>query len=123
MAGNIDFIMLERKIGQEAVLKIRAGFKAALRNAVKVEGASKKATVVSKYKEGRLDRLTFIAPDYIYKQNFGFEGKKSNGVNMRLKATHVVQEAIQNSGALNELAEKLADLRGTEILTQINFEK
>jgi len=123
MAGNIDFIMLERQIGQEAVLKIRAGFKSAIRNAVNVEGASKKASVVSKYKDGRLDRLTFIAPDYIYKQNFGFEGDKSNGVRMRLKATQVIQKALQDSNALNDLAEKLADLRGTEILTKINFEK
>ena len=123
MAGNIDSIMLERQIGKQAAAKLKTAFKRAIKNAVDVsdDGEAKNATVTTKYKSGRLDRLTFVAADYIYKQNFGFEGTKKNGITMRLNATDVLQKAINESNVLEDLADQITDLRGESVIAEINL--
>jgi len=121
MAGTFDILARERQIGNEAVTTLRTDFKEVLSRAINISGASKKSTVRSRFRDGRLDRLTFVAPDYVFKQNFGFEGQKKNGVNMRLKATDVLNKALQKSGVLVNLADDLAELRAEEIMVKMNF--
>lgn len=123
MTGRVDLYMLEKKAGKEAADILKAAFKREIKTAVKVtdDGQAKKATVTAKYKRERLDRLTFNAPDYIFKQNFGFEGSKKNGVTMRLKATDVLGKAIDGSQVLETLADTITDLRAEEVITAINF--
>lgn len=121
MASSVDIYMLEKKIGNEAAVKLRSAFKSAIRNTVNVRGESKNATVRSRFKDNRLDRISFVAPHYIFKQHYGFEGTKKNGVNMRLKATNVLNKALQSSGILDNLATDLSNLRAEEVLTNISF--
>lgn len=123
MAGAIDTYALEKQVGAQAVSKLRAAFKSAIRSAVKVSGDSRKATVTSRYKRQRLDRITFFAPHYILKQNYGFEGKKSNGIMMRLQATEVLSKAIESSNVLETLADDISNIRAEEVITRINFLK
>lgn len=121
MAGTLELQALEKKIGKEAATKLKAAFKTTLNQSLKITGESKKATVTAKYKQGRLDRLTFSAPRYIFIQNYGFEGTKKNGVYQRLKATDVLNKALDKSNVLDTLADSLADLRGEAVVTAINF--
>lgn len=121
MAGTIDFINHERQIGSAAAAKLRAAFRSAIRETVNVRGESAKATVTARYKNNRLDRLTFAAPYYIFMQHHGFEGQKKNGVMMRLKATDVLNKALQQSGVIDTLADNIANIRGEQIMTAINF--
>jgi len=123
MAGRVDLYMLEKQAGKKAADKLKTAFKTAIKNAVNVtdNGEAKKATVTTKYKNERLDRLSFVAPSYIFKQNFGFEGSKKNGVTMRLTATDVLNKALNTSHVLEELADDLTDIRAEEVITAINF--
>jgi len=121
MISIVDMYMLEKKIGKDAADKLRKAFRSELSKAVNVKGESKKATVAARYKYDRLNRLSFIAPHYIFKQHYGFEGTKKNGVNMHLKATDVLNKALQSSGVLDTLGDELANLRAEEVLTAINF--
>lgn len=123
MTGRVDIYMLEKKVGKEAADKLKAAFKREISTAVNVtgDGKAKNATVTARYKQERLDRLTFSAPAYIFKQNFGFEGSKKNGVNMRLQATNVLSKAINSSQVLETLADEIANLRAEEVITSINF--
>ena len=121
MTGIIDRLAAEKNLTNTAVRKLRAEFKQQLQENVKVKGETKKATVGSRFIDGRLDRITFRAPYYIYMQNFGFEGQKKNGINMRLHPTDVLNKALDRSNVLNGLIEGIAGLRGDEIVASINF--
>ena len=117
----VDLYQLEKQLGNQAATSLRAAFKQAIAATVNSTGDSRKATVTSRYKQQRLDRLTFSAPHYIYKQNYGFEGTKKNGVKMRLKATEVITKAIDNSGILEKLADGITDIRAEQVFLAINF--
>jgi len=117
----VDLYQLEKQLGAQAATSLRSAFKQAIQSTVKSTGDSRKATVTAKYKQERLDRLTFSAPHYIYKQNYGFEGTKKNGVKMRLKATDVLSKAINNSGVLEKLADGITDIRAEQVFLAINF--
>ena len=123
MTGRVDLYMLEKQVGKKAADKLKVAFKTAIANSVTISdtGEAKKATVTTKYKNERLDRLSFVAPHYIFKQNFGFEGDKKNVVNMRLTATDVLNKALNTSNVLEELADDLTNIRAEEVLTAINF--
>jgi len=129
-----DTSVEEKKIGKEAAALLSKAFQRELRLAVNVNDSSsrldnkmkrtmmaRESNVKDKYKDGRLDRLTFTAPDYIFKQNFGFEGKKSNGINMRLKATDVLSKTVASSGVIETIADKIAELRAEQVVTRITF--
>lgn len=114
---------LEKKIAKSSAQKLRRGLRSAIASTTDntISGQAKKTTVRTKYRYGRLDRLTIVAPHYIFKQHYGFEGKKSNGINMRLKATNVLNKALESTNVLEDLATKITDLRGEEVLSKINF--
>jgi hypothetical protein len=134
MTGKVDLYELERKFGKEAANKLSAAFMRGIRQTANVSETgtrltkdkkpimpSRESTVKDNYKKERLDRITFIAPSHIFKQHFGFEGSKKNGVRMRLEETDVLNIALDNSGVMEELADNLTDLRAEEVVTAINF--
>lgn len=122
MAGVIDTIAAEKALSKKAADILRKNFKNQIKQAVDSKGESKKSTVRTRFsRDGRLDRITFFAPHYIYKQNYGFEGPKSNNVNMRLKATEVITKTLDTSGFLDTLVTEIAELRGESIIAKMNF--
>lgn len=122
--ATIDPYALEKSLAAKEARKLRSNFKKALKETVNVTnfGNAKKATVRTKFKYQRLDRITFVAPDYVYMQHNGFEGVKSNGVAMRLKATNVLNKALLRSNTLVSLVDGLAEIRMEEVFAQFNFE-
>jgi len=121
MAGMADILAQEKVIGNRAATVLRRSFKNALKATTNVTGESTKATVRSKYRHGRLDRLTFVAPYYQFMQHNGFEGSKKNGISMRLNPTNVLNIAIQESNVLEVLATELAGNRADEVILNMHF--
>lgn len=78
-----------------------------------------KTNVKTRYNKGQLVRLAINGPKHLFIQNYGFEGVKSNGVNMRLKATNVVTSAIERSKVVDYLAEAISSYRADEIVVQL----
>lgn len=123
MPEILDTLIQEKQLAKKETQRLRRAFKKSIKQSVNVtsSGEAKKATVRSRFKRGRLDRLIFVAPDYIFKQHYGFEGTKKNGVAMRLKSTNVLNKAIDGSNVLETLADGIADIRAEQVMFQINF--
>lgn len=119
----VDLYNLERKAGGNAAKILRVGLRAAISETFNTTagGESRKATSRAVYKEDRLQRITIKAPSYIFKQHFGFEGRKKNGVNMRLKSTDVINKALLKSNVLEKLADDIANIRIDQFALKINF--
>lgn len=75
--------------------------------------------VIPRFNKQQLVRLSVKAPKHVFIQNYGFEGVKSNGINMRLKETAVVDDAIEVSRVVDYLADNLSEIRAEEINTLI----
>lgn len=117
MAGFVDGYQEEKRIGKAASLAVKSAIKSAIRDTTKSQtgNALRNASSRAVYKNQRLQRITIQAPHYIFKQNFGFEGKKSNGVNMRLKATDVITNVLERTNIIEGLASQIANLRAEEV--------
>lgn len=79
--------------------------------------ASRKTTVRARFSQKQLRRIVIDAPKYIFIQNYGFEGTKSNGVNMRLKAKRTIDDAIKDTDIMNYLADHISEVRADDIVT------
>lgn len=125
MAGTIDIAQREKEITSQAVKKLRAAVRQAVATTSekRTGEALKMANAGSRFKFGRLQRITLKAPYYTFMQNYGFEGKKSNGVNQRLKATDVFAKAIDSSNILENLADEISELRLEQVTALIQFNK
>ncbi len=125
MAGRIDFTQKEKEIASIAVKKLRG----AVREEISKTSNSRTGLALrtggagSKFKYGRLQRITIKAPYYIFMQNYGFEGKKSNGINFRLKATDVLSKALDSSKVLDRLADDISEIRLDQVAAIIQFKK
>nr|WP_297306444.1 hypothetical protein [uncultured Flavobacterium sp.] len=75
--------------------------------------------ILTKFKKQHLTRLSVKGPKQLYVQNYGFEGVKSNGLNMRLKAKAVVDDAIEQANVIDFLAESLSVVRAEEVAALI----
>lgn len=75
--------------------------------------------VTSRFLKGNLTRITVKAPKHLFIQNYGFEGVKSNGVHMRLKATKTVENAIDSTDVINYLADNLAIIRADDVIVKM----
>lgn len=119
----VDLYNLERTAGANAAKSLRTSLRAAIAETVNLsdDGEAKKATSRAVYKDDRLQRITIQAPHYIFKQHFGFEGRKKNGVNMRLKSTDVISMALEKSNVMETLATDLGNIRVDQIALKINF--
>lgn len=68
-----------------------------------------------------LDALIIKSPKYGFMLNYGFEGVKSNGIAMKLKATNHLADGIEKTGVLEILADELTDIKGEKVLATIDF--
>jgi len=122
MFSAIDLYQLEKKVGKEAANRLTNSLRGAVRYTTKPKvGLAMKSSASAKYKNNRLQRLVIQAPHYIFKQHYGFEGTKSNGVQMRLKQTFVIDIALTTSNVLESLADDIGNIRMEEVTTKINF--
>lgn len=116
--------MSEKEIAQQAQRKLQT---AVLHNISRLfepstnkNGMRLNTSVKSRFNKGQLVRLSVAGPKHLYVQNYGFEGVKKNGINMRLKGTDVVNSAIQSSNVVEFLAQALTEHRADEIIVKMN---
>jgi len=124
--NNLSFIQLyelEKKAGNRAARTLSGALRSAVaQTTAPVSFTAQKSTGASaKYKVNRLSRIAMRAPHYIFKQHYGFEGRKSNGVNMRLKPTDVINLALDKANVLEQLADDLTNIRADQVFTLIKF--
>lgn len=120
----MDTYSLEKELANKSTRILRA----ALRNAIKTtsvrrSGLALRAGSRAAFKDRRLQRLIIKAPHYVFKQHYGFEGAKSNGVNMRLAPTDVLTKAVESSDVLETLIDGIAQIRTEQVIAAINFTK
>jgi len=135
--GSVDLYQLERDLARKTTALIRGSLRSAIRSTVSDKktilsggktytydntgNALKKSGSRAVFKYDRLQRITIKAPQYIFQQQYGFEGRKSNGVNMRLKATDVITQTLSSSRVLDTLADEISEIRLSQITAKINF--
>ena len=120
-----NFRELEKQAGQKAAIILRKSLKFQIRSLFETtQGNSEllKSTVLAKMSGPELQRLVIKMPHYAFKQHFGFDGVKKNGVRLRLlSATNFLNDAIKSNNALETLATEIAEIRGDEVISKINF--
>jgi len=123
MASAIDLYNLERQLATKGTAALKSALKNAINSTVgfKTFAALNQANSRAVYRDQRLQRITIQAPHYIFKQNYGFEGTKSNGINMRLKETDVLAKALDTSNILNTLADGISEIRLSQVAALIKF--
>jgi len=123
MIGAVDLYQLEKGIAGKSTLAIKNALKQAISNTTDSRSgeALKQAGSRAVFKDNRLQRITIRAPHYIFKQQYGFEGVKSNSINMRLKPTNVISTALTTSKILETLADEISEIRLSEVTSKINF--
>lgn len=123
MIGAVDLYQLEKQLAARTTASLRNSARSAIQQTTssRTGEAMKQAGSRAVFKEDRLQRITIRAPHYIFKQQYGFEGVKSNGVNMRLKATSVITQALTASNILEKLADEISEIRLSEVTAKINF--
>jgi hypothetical protein len=125
MTGTIDILGKEKEITGVVVKKLRSAVREQISKTSEAKSgqAIKTGGAGSRFKNGRLQRITLSAPHYIFKQHYGFEGKKSNGVNQRLKGTNVFEKALDSANVLEDLANQISELRIDQVTALIQFKK
>lgn len=137
MPGAVDTYQLERNLANKTTRVLRTAVRSAISKTVSDKrivqsggnsylydntgNAIKQAGSRSVFKNGRLQRFTIRAPHYIFKQQYGFEGTKSNGVNMRLNATTVINKALEEANILESVSDEISEIRMEEVISIINF--
>ncbi|WP_299011994.1 hypothetical protein [uncultured Polaribacter sp.] len=120
-----NFQQLEKQAGQKASLVLRKSLKSEIRNLFETtQGNSEmlRSTIVSKMKGGELQRLVIKMPHYGFKQHFGFDGVKNNGVKLRLLSnTNFINDSLKSKNALETLITEISDIRADEVMSKINF--
>jgi hypothetical protein len=123
MIGAVDLYQLEKNLAGKSTTAMRNAIRGAISQTTESQTgeALKQAGSRAVFRDNRLQRITIRAPHYIFKQQYGFEGTKSNGINMRLQATSVIAKAIESSKILETLADEISEIRLTEVTSKINF--
>ena len=116
--SNSQITTLERNAGRKAARTLRNKFKSKASSVYNrlsgdlVKNTSAKARI----KKGRLQRIAIESTKYGFILQHGFNTKKKNGVHQRLRASYWLGEAIQQSKAIETLADEISDIRGDEVL-------
>jgi hypothetical protein len=123
MSSAIDRYNQEKKLAGVTTRALRSGLRYAIdRTTYKKSGlALNQAGSRAVFKDQRLQRVTLKAPHYIFKQHYGFEGNKKNGIMMRLNPTDVLNKAIEQANVLEKLADGIAEIRMDQVTARINF--
>ena len=121
--NNQDLTVLELQSGRKHARTMKRDFKNVVLSAIKPSETSnflRRTRFTPKMKFGELDRITIFTPHYIFKQHYGFEGIKSNGVRMSMRSFDHFGNFFNKTNALDELATDIAEIRGEEITAQIS---
>ena len=124
MAGS-PFTQLEKAAGQKAALVLRKGLKSQIRNLFETtQGNSQllRSTIVSKMKGGELQSLVVKMPHYAFKQHYGFDGVKSNGIKLQLLSnTNFINDSLKTNNALETLVSEIGNIRADEVMANMNI--
>ena len=125
MAGLIDILSLEKELASKTTSSLKSALKSTLASTTQSRTgfANKTITATSRFKFDRLQRIVIKAPLYVFMQNYGFEGTKKNGINMRLNSTSIIEKALTQSNILETLANDISEIRLSQVLAIINFSK
>lgn len=116
-----DTQALEKAAGQKAARTIRRNLKLELAS-IKDTGTQLKTTGVSvNMKFGELQALTIKASQATFQQHYGFEGIKSNGVRMKMKAFNHFNKVLEKGTVLDKLATEIGEIRLDKITNNIRF--
>jgi len=126
MASAVDAYLAaktEKDIGTEFAWRMKRNLLASIKSKTnKGTGMALKSSAKAVYKNGLLDRITLFTPYYIYPiLDYGFEGTKINGVNMRLKAGRFLSDAYENGKVVRDLAELIGVSRADDFMFRTNF--
>ena len=131
MASEIDAYLAANKtqiseeaIGKQYANRIKSNLLSSIRNQTNkgATGMALKSTAKPVYKFGLLDKITLFTPYYIYPiLNYGFEGRKSDGVNRRMKAKNFLSDALENGRVVQDLADLIGSQRAESIILRTNF--
>lgn len=116
-----DLTAQEKKVGQKAARTIRRNLKLEL-STLKDTGLQLKSagvSVVMKYDQ--LDHLSVNATDATFKQHYGFEGIKSNGVRMKMKPFNHFSKVLNKGSVLDKLINEIGEIRLEQITRNIRF--
>jgi hypothetical protein len=120
-----NFTVLEKQAGKQAALTLRKSLKNLIKFGFETsQGNSQllRSTVLSKMKDGQLQRLVIKMPHYGFKNHFGFEGVRSNGVKLRLMSNQgFLSNALTSNNALETLATEISEIRADQVSAAINF--
>ena len=120
-----NFAQLEKQAGQKAALLLRKSLKNLIKNRFETTSGNSailKSTVLGRMNGPELQRLIIKMPHYGFKNHFGFEGVKSNGIKMRLLSKQgFLSEAMEANNALETLVTEIGNIRGDEVISKINF--
>jgi len=121
--NNIDLTALEKKAGQKAARTLRRNLKSILATATTSQTGAMLSAVGAgiKMKHDTLDALVIKASSATFKQHYGFEGVKSNGVAMRMKPFNHFTNLFAGTKALDNLIDEIGELRAEEITSKIRF--
>jgi len=123
--SKINYSKLEQEAGRKAALILRKSIKGVISESFETtQGNSKilRSTVLSKMKGPELQRLTIKMPHYGFKNNFGFDGIKKNGVALKLLSNKgFINKAITANNALENLATEIGNIRADLVTAKITF--
>lgn len=122
LAANTTEIS-EEAIGKQFANRIKSNLLASIRNKVNSKsGLALKSIVKPVFNSGQLDKITIFTPYYIYPVlNYGFEGTKKNGVNMRLKGKNFLDDTFENGKVVQDLADLIGSQRANSIILRTAF--
>ena len=118
-----DITGQEKKAGQKAARTLSRRLKLVLSTAttrqsgIMLKGAG--ASAVMKF--GVLDHIAVRATSATFKQHFGFEGIKSNGVRMKMKPFDHFENMFKGTKALEQLIDEIGEIRAEQITRNIRF--
>lgn len=112
----------EKKAGQKAARTIQRNWKNILSTATTQQTGVllSLASARAKMRDNSLEAINVTGSPATFKQHYGFEGIKKNGVAMSMKPfNHFGHLFNKSDSALKKLVEEIAEIRGEKITTKI----
>lgn len=116
-----DLTALEKKAGQKAAAAIRRNLKLELSGLKKTGLQLQMAGAGINMKFDQLDAITVKATDATFKQHYGFEGIKSNGVRIKMRSFSHFDKVLSRGSALEVLLTEIGNIRLDKVTRNIRF--
>lgn len=118
-----NIIELEKKAGQKAARTLSRRLKQVLGTATTKQTGDmlRLAGAGAVMKFDALDHIAIRATSATFKQHYGFEGIKKNGVAMKMKPFDHFGNLFKGTNALDTLIDEIGDLRAEEITSKIRI--